>query len=420
MDGMYKFIEQHKKILLPISVLLLAFFLFFLMITLGQKKNNGGPVEKSWNVATVKAVRGSHTPNLILYGITESPQKATLESTIRADVAKLNVFEGNLVKKAQVLIELDDRETKLLVRQRQAEVANLKATLKTEFNRFATDKASLVHEETLLALARKDFERQQTLLNKRVGSQSALDNTAKDLRRQELTVTTRKNAIADHVHRLAQLKARLESAQAMLEQAELDLSRTKIRAPFNGRVTKLDVAVGNRVQVGEPLIRLYDSDNVEVRAQIPTQYLTAIHDAMDKHITLEARATMDGKLYQLYLARLAGEVERGRGGVDAMFKLSNQHNHISLGRSVEMILDLPTLDNVFKIPFTAIYGSNRIYIVQQGRMKGLQVRRRGLMQSFHGPTFVLIDGSGLKPGDLIITTQLPNARTGLKVTVSPS
>lgn len=418
MERMRNFIRKHKRVGLPVFVFLLAGFIYYLLITIGQSSKNGGPVEKSWNVAAVKADRQSYTPNIILHGITESPHKATLEATIRADVAKLNVYEGDIVKKGQILVELDDRETKLLVRQRRAEVANLKAMIATEYNRVATDKKLLEHEKNLLALARKDRQRQQTLVKQRVGSQSALDNTTKDLRRQELTVTTRSNSINNHKHRLAQAKAQLESAKALLEQAELDLSRTKIKAPFNGRVTKLNVAIGNRAQVGEPLIQLYDSDNVEVRAQVPTQYLTTIHTAIDKQQALKARVRFDGKTYHLTLARLAGEIERGRGGVDALFTIATQYRHINLGRSVEMILNLPTLNNVYKIPFTGLYGSNRVYLAKDGRMKGINVRRRGLIQSFHGPTFVLIDGGELKQGDMIITTQLPNARTGLKVNVS--
>ena len=68
-------------------------------------------------------------------------------------------------------------------------------------------------------------------------------------------------------------RARLKEARATLRQATRDLERTRVRAPFPGRVRAKEVDVGQFVVPGTPLARLYAVDSFEVRLPIPSSDL---------------------------------------------------------------------------------------------------------------------------------------------------
>ena len=69
----------------------------------------------------------------------------------------------------------------------------------------------------------------------------------------------RQNNLNDHPNRLAQLQASAAQSQAQLDFAELDLERTVINAPFDGRILNVNTAVGNRARNGDQVVTLYNT-----------------------------------------------------------------------------------------------------------------------------------------------------------------
>ncbi|MBT8439443.1 MAG: hypothetical protein KJO91_06920, partial [Gammaproteobacteria bacterium] len=78
--------------------------------------------------------------------------------------------------------------------------------------------------------------------------------------------------------------------------------------------------------------------------------------------------------------------------------------------------NLPEINNVYSVPVSSIYGTSRIYRVDENRLSAIQVEKMG-MQSVDGKQVVLVRSDQLKAGDEVITTQLPHAVSGLKVEI---
>ena len=89
---------------------------------------------------------------------------------------------------------------------------------------------------------------------------------------------------------------------------------------------------------------------------------------------------------------------------------------LTIGDTLEMTLELPAIEDVFSVPVSSIYGTNRIYRVENERLVAVKVEKLGGQYS-DGRQFLLVRSDSLKPGDEIITTQLPLAVNGLKVEV---
>jgi multidrug efflux pump subunit AcrA (membrane-fusion protein) len=374
--------------------------------------------EKAWIVDVVAVEPGTVTPQLNLYGRVRSPRTANMSAAVDADVRSVDVLEGQYVEAGQIMVVLDDREAKLLRSQRAAEVADVRAQIDNERQRHENDRKALEREEMLLALSRREVKRAQKLARSKVGSESRIDQMRQAEEREALAVDERRFSINEHASRNAQLEARLERAKSLLLRAQLDLNRTRVMAPFAGRVSRVSVSPGDRVRIGDEIVTVYNTSEIEIRAQIPTRHVPHVRDALAAGKTLEAKALVDGRAVRARLDRFTAEVERGGGGADAYFRIVDGGRDLPLGRTVELVVDLPDVHDSVALPYESVYGTSRIYQLDDERMRSLEVERVGEQRGADGRTRVLVRSAKLAAGDRIVVTQLPNAMDGLRVKVA--
>ncbi len=402
-----------KKIILPILILAIGFFGFRYMLKTKSKTVAIEITEPTWIVATTTVILKTLSPTVTLYGRVESPKTATLRTpNLNSQVLQVKVLEGEKVNKNDILIQLEDRDSILRLKQRDADIKDISAQITLEKQRHANNLTIIIHEESLLKLAKKSLERLRKLTRQRASSQSALDESKQSVERQMLTIIQRRLEIKNHQARLNQLQAKQIKAEALQDIAKLELFRTKITAPFTGIVAKVNVAIGDRVRSGDMLLSMYDNSALEVRTQIPTRY----QDIVMNSTNLSAIAKLNYKHLTLTLDRIAGQINQNSGGIDGLFKLS-QTTNLRLGQFLTLLLTLPKQTNIIDLPYEAVYGLNRIYKLVGGRMQGLKIERVG-EQVTNGITKILVRSPKLQYGEQVIITQLPNAMDGLKVRVA--
>ncbi len=404
------------KIALPILFIALA-IAAFASLKATKPATPAKPVsEKIWTVNTVNASPGRYAPRITLYGRIESPRSAELSTTLTAYVESLDIDEGTSVSKGQTLLKLDPRDVRLQIAQRRADLASSEAKVAAELNRYQADRNALTIQTTLLELSNRTVTRFKALKGRNVASDTQLEDAERTYQQQALALNNLRRDIDDHPNRLAQLKAQRQQSQAQLDIALLDLDRTRIQAPFDGRIAKVMVAPGDLVRSGSALLRIYNTEALIVRAQIPSRYLEQVREALLADASILANSRLDGQALSLTLLRLSGEVANGRAGIDALLRFNNPSKDLSLGRGLELDIDLLPLEAVVAVPPQALYGTDRIYRVSSERLEGIQVQRLG-ETIVDGQRRLLLRSPDIKPGDQLVTTQLPNAITGLKVNV---
>ncbi|MBE9568785.1 MAG: HlyD family efflux transporter periplasmic adaptor subunit [Proteobacteria bacterium] len=400
-------------IIVIITVMLLLLFKFLQPVPPVKVKE-----EKSWLVQTTFLLNGAKSPQLELYGQVESPYTATITSNITADVKSLDIREGEVVNKDQLLLELDDADIHLIVDQRQSDVAELEAMITSEKNRHKNNLASLKLEKSLVALAEKKLKREEKTSRTNLTSQSSFDSQKQALQNQKLALKARQLNVTDHPARLAQLEARLKHKQALAQQAEKDLQRSTVVAPFDGIVLKTYVAPGERVRPGEQLLKIYSTENVELRAQLPQRFISSVKQALDRGMILTGMLKTGNGNFAVSLHRLSGTMADTGNGVDALFEIeSTDARRLLIGEVHEIVVSLPALQDVYRIPISSIYGTNRIYQVIDGRLQAVNVEKMGNLVE-DDRQYLLVRSDELKDGDEIIITQLPHAISGLKVDVN--
>lgn len=391
---------QKRRWLPGIIIILLVIGGIALMFA-NQEDVPVAPVtEKSWPVRSIQAEPQAHTPTLRLYGQITAPRSSTLTAALSADVNDVRVLEGQAVKKGELLVQLDDREANLALQQAQANLTIEKA-------RQAEDHRALKSEQELLKLTERNLGRIQSLIDRKLGSDAQLDNARQNVTIQQFSVNNRKLAIAQH-------DARMQQITAQLERAKLDVDRTLIFAPYDGYITRVVIARGDRTVPGQGILQLFDSSLLEIRAQIPNGHINNLRSALAAEQNPVARVQIGTQTLTAQLNRLAAISNAETAGLDGFFRL-DKPVVLADGQRVTLLLDLPTVDNSIPVPFEAIYNLNRIYQITDNRLYGLEVETLGEVQLDDGSTQILIRSPRLESGAQILTTQLPNAIDGLLV-----
>ncbi|MCP5438801.1 MAG: biotin/lipoyl-binding protein [Chromatiaceae bacterium] len=404
---------------LPPLILLLAGAAAAALIASKPKPKPVTVAERAWLVAAETVAARRYRPGVTLYGRIESLWSSQLTAGVAADVREVAVVEGDRVAKGQVLVRLDDRDARLQLLQREAELRQAEARIAAEQLRHEANLETLPRERQLLALTRGEVARLQDLVTKKVGAQSQLDTARQAAEKQAIALSARQQAVDEHPSRLAEVEGVLARAAALRDQAILEVERCEVRAPFNGRIVEVMVSPGRRTRVGDPLVDLFDTDALVLRAQLPARHLPVVRAARAAGEPLIVHGEIDGVSISGELRSLAGEATSGTGGVDGLFTVTTGADEVSQGRFVRLELALPETGGLIALPHEALYGTDRIYTIdEQSRMRPQRVERVGEWRDPDGDIRVLVRAVDLPDGARVVTTQLPAALDGLLVRVA--
>ncbi len=402
------------KILLPLLVLAVGFGAFRVLKSTRPTQDAPAVQERIWRVQVEPAVPQQLAPELILYGRVETPDLLRATASAAAWVTDVAVRDGDRVAAGDVLVHLDERDFLPRIAQVEAQIAQLESEIDSERNRHETDKLALEKEQRLLTLARDAVARQERLKTQQVGAEQALDEAEQAAVQQALAVSNREQSIRDHPARMRGLEARLASSRAQLQTLQLEYERSTLRAPYDGIVSGVLVTQGDQVAKGEALVRLFALESLQVRARIPAPYQAELVTALYGQGELPAEVEIGDIRLPLKLDRIAGEA--GPSGVDGLFHVAGDPAALRLGQMLTLRLERPVRDGLIAVPFGAVYGSGRLYKLEEGRMLGVDVETLGERRGGRDDVArLLVRSPQIRAGDLIITTHMPNAMDGLRV-----
>jgi HlyD family secretion protein len=398
---------------LPLVILLLAASAYAYMKATKPERIKPQPREKIWQVETMNVRLQSLSPVLTLYGEVETPSLLRSAAPGAGHIESVLVKPGDRVTKGQKLLLMDGRDFAAANLQARANVADIEAQLSELELQYKANQRKLEQEKRLLELSKQELQRVQRLKKNNLSSDSALNNAREMLAKQELSLISIQLAVDSFGSSAKQLKARLSSARAKLAESDLAITRSEVTAPFDGFVSEVLVSSGDQVKQSEILLSLYEMDTLEIRARIPSSYQAEMVRALDSQSALMAQADLSGDSIILQLSRLAGEATPG--GIDAYFHVVEGFERLRIGNLLKINLQRPRQNQVIAVPYSAIYGNNRIFILQQGRMKSRDVESIGQYNDETGKSWMLLRNNTIEAGAKIIITHLPNAVDGLKV-----
>jgi membrane fusion protein, multidrug efflux system len=219
--------------------------------------------------------------------------KVAISSQVAGAITAIKVTENSHVERGQPLFALDDRTYAIALDQARARLQGVKADI-------ATMKASLHQKknEQRLAQVNTDFAEREYQRQSNLDKYKAVAEAKLDEARHNLAVSREKIGIAQA--EIEQIVARLDGdpdadverqasyrlARAEVEQAELNLARTVVRAPFAGRVSKIP-KIGQYVEVGSPVLSLIADRSFWVEANFKETELTHVQPGQSAVIEVD-------------------------------------------------------------------------------------------------------------------------------------
>ena len=283
-----------------------------------------------------------------------------------------------------------------------------------------TNGGSLAANETLLRIDPSEFEiRVQGAAMSVVEAEASLQ-IQRSLAKEGAEKFAKANPgteIPERVRRVSSIsraEARLGRAQAALDLAKLQLARTSISLPYDIRVVRSDVEVGELVGPAESVGRswvlgvVYRSGSVQVRAPVEPKDLRSFAPMVGRSARL---STWAGK-YDGEVVRVSSVVAP-RTRLGSMFlnfaKDTPRDSLPAPGTFVEIAVTGPTRDGVFVLPETAARDRNSVWVVRKGALASFTPKTLGRTA----------DGWIVEPfdaGEGVVVGVLANARAGLQVT----
>lgn len=199
----------------------------------------------------------------------------TMAPEVAGRIVELHVVDNKYVRKGDLLLVIDPTnfriavsQSEAAVQQAQANVQNIEAQMTVQQAQINASQAQLQRGHAALVFAQQQADRYQTLAKDGWGTVQNAQQFTSQLHQQEAAVQSAQENLNQALRQVESLKAQrlsaeagLAQAKAQLNQAQVNLERTRILAPVDGYVTNLLAQLGDYVNVGVNAISLVDADS---------------------------------------------------------------------------------------------------------------------------------------------------------------
>jgi RND family efflux transporter MFP subunit len=382
--------SKFKKLLLPAVILVITLVSFkFIMGNPPQAQRGFAPKAAKIVVETLRLELQQYQVQVDSYGVVKPRTQSMLVAQVSGQITAISAQfrEGGFFNQGEVLVQIDNRDHLADVKTAQANIL--------------TAQQNLLEEEARAQQAITDWQR---LGN---GQQASI----LVLRKPQLEAA----------------KAKVLSAQAAFEKAQLNLERTQVKAPYAGRILSKSVDIGQVVGNNSQLAEIYATDKVEIRLPIRNKDL----DLVDLPEQFRDVGTIELGSKVIFQSDLVGQqswlgnLVRTEGAIDANaqqlyvvaqindpYKATSTNKYpIKIGQYVKAQIAGRALQNVLVVPNSTIYQGSYVYIVENGvlKRKDVELRWQNSQQS--------IIAKGLEAGEQLVLTPLGQVSSGTPVSI---
>lgn len=402
---------MSRKTLLSILIILLG----AVAIVCIHERNTAAPL-----VPFAKVRRETLVSSLTTNAKIEPSTWTAVNAERSGVVERVAVHRGEEVREGQPIAELTSQDARAEVASAEAAVAEARAQLETVVHG-GTDRArveianEIASDRLELEAAQRDAAITQRLAAKQAATRQDATDAAQRVERLQAAIAgleKRRAALVGSTDRTA-AEAKVQEAQAALDQARVHLERSAIRAPLSGTVYDLPVRRGVFVNIGDPIAGIGNLHTLEVRIQVDEPELGRIAVGMPVTVTWDA---LPGRHWEGTVDKMPTEV----------VPLGTRQVGVALATIQNPGLDL--------VPGTNV----NVEIVSQVVAGGLTVPKEAIRtESGQAGVFVLADGhvewrpiklgassitravvvSGLAEGDMVALRAERALRNGMAVRI---
>lgn len=270
-------------------------------------------------------------------------QQVDIVSELTRKVIRVNVKEGSQVSTGELLFQLDDADL-------QAQLEKLRQQ----------EKLALLNEQRLNDLIKHEAVVQQ-----------------------------------DYDQAFTNLKV----LQSQIAELQVTIAKTRVKAPFGGRIGIIHVYPGAVVSMNTVLTNLEDNSQVKVEFNVPEKYINVIAPGSEQKFTVAS----DNKQYTAKVVARESKLDANTRTLLVRAVSPNPGGTLVAGQSARLSLALQSSNNALMVPSQALIPSSQGYNVYVSKGNTVQVRAVEIGQRSPYAAEVL---KGLEPGDTVITSNL--------------
>lgn len=374
------------RLLLPLAVLGAGIGAFSYFATPVEEAKAEATPPKPIRTRVEKLNRRDYTVTVKTNGIVQAHNQVSLSAEVAGRVLRVTpAFEaGAYFSEGDVLVELDDRDYKTAL---------------------AVADANKLGAEAALELAAETYQRNQDLYARKGVSEAQL-----------------KASFASQ----EQAQAQLDTTLAQLERARRDLSRTRIVAPFDGRVRMKMVGEGQTVGTGTSLGEIFAVDYAEVRLPISSRerlFLDLPENPGEPPVNVQLFDAIDlesSAVWQAKILRTEGVLDADSLELFAIARIEDPFGRttgdapLRIGQPVVAAIDGRTLHDVVAIPRQAVRQLDQVFFIDTDT-----IRNAKLDPIWTDEEHLIVSDEEIQDGQMIAMTRIVHAPDGAKVEIIP-
>jgi RND family efflux transporter MFP subunit len=382
-----------RNLLTALVILIVGVVATGALIKLGKKPERQAPPPSRPLVSATTVSPDGEPIRIQTFGSVQAKRTVSVVPRVSGEVIhKSRHFEaGGYFAAGDVLLKIDDTDYVLAAEQARANVAQAEYQL------------ALAEEEA--QVSRREWER--------IGGQGFGGDP--DAEPTPLVL---------HEPQLKLAQANLESARAAQDQADLNLARCTVTAPFDGRVMDSNIDIGQFIRAGTALGTLYATDVAEVTVSIPDDdlaWITVDYDAADGGLPVDVSADFAGAVHHWEgrAVRLGGAVDPRSRLVDVVIEIPAPYQRVGdrpplvEGMFVDVLFTSAPPAGSLVIPRTALRPDDQVWVIDAEsklEIRTVRVARAGVHQA--------VITEGLNPGERVCTSNLQYVTQGMPVRVA--
>lgn len=356
------------------------------------------------DVSTTPVIERSLSNSLELTGTLEGQEEITISSEIDGKISEMYIDLGTYVKKGDKLFSLDERELAWHVDQAQASLTAAQIALGEAGKTGATDDVHPNVRDAYAALekAKLDFERTEKLFQDGVIARQELDRTKSlyDQTRARWEIS---------VAQVESYRANIIQANANLQLARKQLADAVIYSSLTGIVKERLVSAGEYVKKGQQVARIIQINPLRLRTNVPEQYIQQLKQGENLNFSVDS---LPETKFNGTITRFSPSVDKTSRALMIEASVANPNLQLKPGMFARTTLTFGEKKAALLVPEKAVVtavGLKKVYVLVDGKAQAKEIT----VGQKDGDSVEIL--TGLKTGDLVITTNLDKLADGTLV-----
>ncbi|MCM8567976.1 efflux RND transporter periplasmic adaptor subunit [Gramella jeungdoensis] len=386
---------KTRKILMICGIILLAAIAVTLLIFMTEPKaqQEGATKQMAMLVEVVNVEKGDFIPVIQATGTVQPVEDVIISPLVNGQVVRRDpaFVPGGFVKKGEILLQIDPSDYRNALELRKSELLQAETDLEMEMGR--------------QEVAEKDLEL--------VGRDS---------------LSPKQRSLVLREPQLNAVKADIKAARAAVQQAETNLYRTTLRAPFDAHILDQNVTVGSQVAPGDNLGRLVGTEYYWVTLTVPVSQLKWLNfpdseNETGSMVKIRNQTAWPEDSYRLgYLDKQVGALDEQTRLARILIKVPDPLVQdtkedlptLMIGTFVEANIEAKEIKDVIRINRNHIRNNQTVWVMDQDE---LSIRKVEIILTDSDYAYI---GKGLEDGEKIVTTNLSTVTEGIKLRTQSS